>query len=62
MKDYKNNSQWIVENFGEWIEKGLDSVKELYDNATNENEKLRLLEKYNTLIMVSNKFEELKNN
>jgi hypothetical protein len=49
-----------LNEFTEWISKGVVSVKELYDKAEG-NEKKRLEEKYNTMKMVQQKFEELKN-
>jgi hypothetical protein len=59
-QDFNNNAVWIVNEFTEWLSKGVDSVDELYLNAKGD-EKLRLLEKCNTMKMVLNKFEQLKN-
>jgi hypothetical protein len=56
----KYNAQFILEEFEEWLIRGIEAVGDLYDKTVNKSEKLRLLEKYNTLTMVSNKIDELK--
>ena len=55
-----NNSMWVIEEFNEWLNKAYKTIKELYEKADDE-EKGRLKEKYYTIKMVVEKFEQLKN-
>ena len=57
----QNNSSWIVDEFTEWIDAAVASVKELCGKAdVYSSEYTRLLEKHRTLTMVQRKFEEFK--
>ena len=57
----QNNSEWIVNEFTEWLDKAIASANDLCDNAdVYSREYNRWLEKSRTLEMVKRKFEELK--
>ena len=53
-----NNSIWVIDEFTEWINEGIKSIEELANKTTGE-EKIRLTEKLNTMIMVKGKLDEL---
>ena len=62
MNDRKqNNSEWVIDEFTEWVDKAIDSVNDLCDKSdVCSAEYTRLLEKSRTLQMVKGKLEELK--
>lgn len=61
MNEYRkqNNSQWIVDEYTEWIDKAVQDVEKLY-NDCNSSDKDRLYIKLNTLKMAKNHFDDLK--
>ena len=56
-----NNSMWIVEEYTEWLDKAIESVKGLYDEC-NSTDKSRLYIKLTTLQMAKEHFDNLKYN
>lgn len=57
-----NNGRWVLDEFREWLERGIISINKLTDGTFEETtlEKTRLESKRDTLNMVLGKLNELE--